>query len=89
VGRTGLVAVIDDALLALPAGSGRAVLLRGDPGAGKTRLLSEVADHAGERGFQVFWGRCFQVGEAEPYGLWRGVLRSIGVTIGTGQNRHA
>ncbi len=36
----------------------RAVLVAGEPGIGKTRLVSEIATRAHERGMTVVGGRC-------------------------------
>jgi class 3 adenylate cyclase/tetratricopeptide (TPR) repeat protein len=39
-------------------GTRRAVLVSGEPGIGKTRLVSELVRHAHESGTIVLWGRC-------------------------------
>ena len=45
-----------------------AVLLSGDAGVGKTRLLDELRDHAVEEGWRVLVGHCLDFGEgALPY----------------------
>jgi DNA-binding CsgD family transcriptional regulator len=42
--------------------------VHGEPGVGKTRLLSEVCERAAEHGFTVLWGRCVRFGAAtSPY----------------------
>ena len=49
-------------------GALRAVLLSGDAGVGKTRLLVELSDLAGADGWQVFAGHCLDFGDsALPY----------------------
>ncbi|MFD2418846.1 helix-turn-helix transcriptional regulator [Amycolatopsis pigmentata] len=49
-------------------GEAGAVLLAGDAGVGKTRLLTELAEFAGERGALVLTGRCLDVREGGlPY----------------------
>ncbi|MGI9648719.1 MAG: BTAD domain-containing putative transcriptional regulator [Acidimicrobiia bacterium] len=50
--RAEAVAAIESAL----AGSGGVVLVEGEPGVGKTRLLEGMADDANWRGFNVLWG---------------------------------
>ena len=39
-------------------GSRRVVLVSGEPGIGKTRLVSELVRHAHEAGTSILWGRC-------------------------------
>jgi DNA-binding CsgD family transcriptional regulator len=56
--------------LGTPAGDIRpgAVLLAGDAGVGKTRLLAELRDHAQAEGWRVLVGHCLDFGEsALPY----------------------
>ena len=76
VGRDGelgeLVAGLDDAA----SGSGRLFLLAGDPGIGKSRLASEAAERARDRGFKVAWGRCWEAGGAPAYWPWVQSLRA-------------
>ncbi|WP_408897022.1 AAA family ATPase [Nocardioides sp. R1-1] len=63
------VAVLDDAVSAAESGTPRrAVLLSGDAGVGKTRLLRALRDHALEAGWQVLAGHCLDFGDsALPY----------------------
>jgi tetratricopeptide (TPR) repeat protein/transcriptional regulator with XRE-family HTH domain len=49
------------------AGTGRLVLLAGEPGIGKTRLAQEVSVHAWERGFHVASGRCYEAHSGVPF----------------------
>src|SRR5207342_14176 len=39
-------------------GARRAVLVSGEPGIGKTRLVSELVRHAHDAGTSILWGRC-------------------------------
>ncbi|MET8945642.1 BTAD domain-containing putative transcriptional regulator [Streptomyces sp. NPDC004542] len=51
---------------ALGTGNGTAVvLLEGEPGVGKSRLMEEIACHAEDRGALVVWGHCLE-GEGRP-----------------------
>src|SRR6478735_6715861 len=51
-----------------PAGESTAVLLSGDAGVGKTRLLTELRDVAFTEGWQVIAGHCLDFGDsALPY----------------------
>src|SRR5215204_4798898 len=48
-------------------GRGHAVLLSGEPGAGKTRLAREVTIQAAVDGALVLWGGCYEYEAATPY----------------------
>jgi len=65
---------LDDAL----GGHGRLVLLRGEPGIGKTRLAEELCQEAETRGAMVAWGAAWDGGGAPPYFPWTEVLRALG-----------
>src|SRR5215203_2396644 len=55
------------------------VLLAGDAGVGKTRLLTELADQARRRGAQVLVGGCLEVGDVGlPYVPLIAALRGFG-----------
>ncbi|TCO62309.1 helix-turn-helix transcriptional regulator [Actinocrispum wychmicini] len=54
-------------LAALNQRTGRIVELVGDPGAGKTRLLADLAEEAQRRGFMVLSGRCNEFEQAVPF----------------------
>lgn len=60
----------------------RAVLLSGDAGVGKTRLLTELRDLAFTEGWQVFAGHCLDFGEgALPYLPFSEVLGRIAADL--------
>ena len=69
-----LVAALDEA----GDGRGRLVLLSGEPGIGKTRLMQEVARQAADRGWQVAAGRCWEEGGAPAYWPWIQAVRALG-----------
>ncbi len=76
VGREHELAELDAHLAAAAAGHGGLVLLGGEPGVGKTRLLDELAARAHRRGMTALWGRCWEEGGAPPYWPWVQVLRA-------------
>lgn len=53
------------------------LLLKGEPGIGKTRLLEELRDVLQADQIQVLWGRGFAPEMVRPYGIWIDALRSI------------
>ncbi len=67
-----LTAALEDAI----KGSGRLVMLAGEPGIGKTRTAQELAALAGELGAQVYWGWCYEEEGAPPYWPWVQPLRT-------------
>jgi ATP/maltotriose-dependent transcriptional regulator MalT len=68
VGRAPELKRLGDALSAAAAGRGSSILISGDAGIGKTRLVSEVAARARAAGGAVLVGRCIDlVGAALPY----------------------
>jgi DNA-binding NarL/FixJ family response regulator len=68
VGRGGELAALRSALASADSGQAGAVLLAGDAGVGKSRLLAELLRSARSAGMTVFTGRCLDVDEAGlPY----------------------
>ena len=61
--RGAIRAIIDRAL----NGHGSLVMLRGEPGVGKTRLAIEMAEYAGGVGFRSLVGHCYERDEPFPY----------------------
>ncbi len=53
-------------LAALTAGTGRAVLVEGEPGIGKSALVRATADDAVAAGCQMFWAACDELSQAFP-----------------------
>jgi predicted ATPase len=53
------------------------VILEGEPGVGKTRLVEELSRRAVSLGFLPAWGRCFEGRGAPPYWPWIGVIREL------------
>jgi len=66
-----------DALKATEGGSGRLVLLAGEPGIGKTRLAQEASVHALERHFLVAAGRCYEAQSGVPFYPFLDVLSTL------------
>jgi tetratricopeptide (TPR) repeat protein len=67
--------VVDDAA----AGRSAALLLAGEPGIGKTTLLTEAARYAGSAGLRVGQGWGFPTEGVPGFWLWRQALRGLGL----------
>jgi DNA-binding NarL/FixJ family response regulator len=74
VGRRADVAVLRMALDDALEGRGRTLLLTGEPGIGKSRLLALLAQEARNRQMQVAMGRGFSVESGVPYGAFADAL---------------
>ncbi|MDX1687467.1 MAG: AAA family ATPase, partial [Candidatus Promineifilaceae bacterium] len=75
VGRSDELQQLDDVLAAVEAGAGRCVLLSGEAGVGKSRLIAELDARAGDRGFTTLTGRCFEQDRSFPYAPLIDMLR--------------
>jgi DNA-binding SARP family transcriptional activator len=53
------------------------LLISGEPGVGKTRLLGQLLSRAREHGSQVFHGSAFEAEMGRPYGPWIDALRAL------------
>ncbi len=76
VGRDALLGILDQEFAKTVTTHGRAVLLTGEPGIGKTRTLTEFSDRARARGARVLMGRCMKGDGVPNYWPWVQVLRS-------------
>ena len=59
------------------AGRGRVVLVAGEPGIGKTAVLSVLAEDAADRSAVVTWGQCWDDSIAPAFWPWTQVLRQL------------
>ena len=82
VGRSRELGLGREALDALRAGRGGVLVVSGDAGIGKTRLLDELRVLAERDGSSWLEGRCVSYGESLPYWPFRDLLR--GEWIGAG-----
>jgi len=80
VGRQRAVEQVRDTLEAVRgSNTPRAVLVSGEPGAGKSRLLERLRSVALEAGFEVLAARAFDLERGRPFGPW---IDALGVAPG-------
>jgi DNA-binding CsgD family transcriptional regulator len=78
IGRSAEVGRLRLALRAAAEGEGRSVLIAGEAGVGKTRLVTELADEASRDGVVVLIGGCVDLGEgAAPYAPFVEAIRRL------------
>ncbi|WP_318201241.1 helix-turn-helix transcriptional regulator [Streptomyces sp. SCL15-4] len=78
VGRTAELATLNDALARAAAAEPQALLLGGEAGVGKTRLVEEFAAAAAGRGAVVAVGGCVEIGaDGLPFAPFSAALRAL------------
>src|SRR5262245_15174059 len=79
IGRAPEIASLTRLVDELQAGSGMTVLITGEAGIGKSRLVAEARAYAASHGVHVLEGAAFELDDTAPYGpitdLFRGFLR--------------
>jgi predicted ATPase len=76
VGREPHLAALRHCLDTALAGKGQTILVSGEAGIGKSRLVGEAAVSARDRGMHVLTGQCFEPDRTLPYGPWRDLIRN-------------
>ena len=84
VGRADELAVVDGALDATGDGGALALQVSGDPGIGKTALLTELGRRAEDRGRLVLVGRASELESDLPYGIFVDALDEYLQTLDLG-----
>ena len=80
-GREQELAALVSALDRAERGSPTFAVLTGEPGIGKSRLVTELAAHAETAGASVLLGRCSQDDGAPPLWPWRAVLAGLDIEL--------
>src|SRR3712207_358004 len=81
VGRRHEVSALADALDRAAAGRPTGLLMSGDAGVGKSRLVAEAVERAAAAGFTVLVGRCLDTAEsALPYLPFTEIVGALAVT---------
>jgi tetratricopeptide (TPR) repeat protein len=78
VGRDQALSELNAAIVQSLQGRGTLVLISGEPGIGKTRLMAEFAARAQRAGVTSLWANCWEGGEAPVFWPWIQVLRAYG-----------
>jgi tetratricopeptide (TPR) repeat protein len=76
-GRTTELGLLDATWRAATRGSGRVLVVTGEPGIGKTTLLDELARRVGARGARTARAAGLDVGGAMPFGVWLELARGL------------
>jgi DNA-binding CsgD family transcriptional regulator len=77
VGREREMAELTEALDDTLEGRGGLIMLMGEPGIGKTRLMEELTAVARSRGTLVAWGASYEAGGTPPYWPWIQAIHSL------------
>lgn len=77
IGRDSELAHLRARLRQVASGHGGAVVLIGEPGAGKTTLAEAAARLAAADGITTTWGRCPDAASTPAYWPWSQVLRAL------------
>lgn len=77
IGRDLEVETILDNLKTVQSGVSKVMIVRGDPGAGKSRLAQEAVKFARERNFNTAAGEALTYAKRSPYLVWISILRKL------------
>ncbi len=77
VGREAHLSAVERLLGEIAEGRGRTLLIAGEAGIGKSRLVSELRERASAHGLLVVQGHCFESDRALPYAPFVDLLRSF------------
>jgi DNA-binding SARP family transcriptional activator/predicted ATPase len=81
VGRERELAFLCDCRQGVLVGEGGLVLIGGEAGVGKTRLVEVFANRLRWQGVRVLWGRCYEFERTLPYQPFAEALRTILPTL--------
>jgi DNA-binding CsgD family transcriptional regulator len=58
------------------------MVVHGEPGIGKTRMVAEFARSVRARDGEVLWGACYEGGSSPPYGVWKEAIDAYANRLG-------
>jgi ABC-type transport system substrate-binding protein/DNA-binding SARP family transcriptional activator len=85
VGREAEMAFLHERYQEALAAHGGLLLIQGEAGVGKTRLVEEFADHLRWQGVRVLWGRCYEFERLLPYQPLGEALQTLLATLAPGE----
>jgi hypothetical protein len=77
VGRDRELATLDEALHRVSCGEREVVVITGEPGIGKSRLIDELAARVTAHGGRAAWGRTTEVGLTPAFWPWMQILGAL------------
>src|SRR3954470_923654 len=84
IGRAAELAQLDAALDTTSSGQARALLIGGEAGIGKSRLVSELVEQARGREMVIATGACAASHGGLPYGPFVAIVRDLARQLGAG-----
>jgi predicted ATPase len=81
VGRDAELAQLEEEIARLLSGRGNLVVLTGDSGLGKSRLITEAAERAAKQGALTLWGAAYRSRRSQPYHLVSVLLDSFALRV--------
>jgi len=87
-GRAAQLRALSAAWSAARSGHGQVVLLTGEAGIGKTRLVAELARRADNAGARIAIGAGVDVGGEAPLAIWQELVPQLARTVPTPQHAH-
>jgi DNA-binding NarL/FixJ family response regulator len=88
VGRAAELTRMRELLAEAASGQSAVLLMSGDAGVGKTRLITELSRLAAVAGFTVLWGRCAELADTVPYLPLADALRGGALGAGADGSLH-
>jgi class 3 adenylate cyclase/tetratricopeptide (TPR) repeat protein len=81
VGREAERTRLDQRLAEALGGRGGVVMVAGEPGLGKTRLVEELSRQAARQGLDVLWGHCFEGDWTPPYTPFAEAIEALALVV--------
>jgi DNA-binding CsgD family transcriptional regulator len=83
VGREREMTILRDIFGLTQNGTGSVALILGEAGIGKTRLITEFADWASQKGSSILRTTCYEGETTQPFGPWIDAIRKHSAFVGS------